>query len=239
MKKLSSKKSVILYGYSGLGVNMLNLIVGSYLCSALLVKGFDAHVESWTYLNKDLVIAGIWSVLILAAKIVDGLIDLPLSHFVDNLQTKWGKRKTAIVMGYIPMLLAYLMFLLPIDHTGTLRNTIWFGFWLLVFYTSYTLTMITYYSTFAEVARSQHDIVLLSNTKSVCDVVYFSLGFALVPAFVSMGMNIRIIALLFIPLSLTMAIPLFLLKEHADTTVKSAPATARTILFMCATAHLP
>ena len=153
MKKLTSKKSVILYGCSGLGVNMLNLIVGSYLCSALLVGGFDAHVENWTYLNKDLVVAGLWSVLILVAKVVDGLIDLPLSHFVDNLKTKWGKRKTGIVMGFIPMIIAYLLFLIPIDPTASLANTIWFGTLLLVFYTAYTLTMITYYATFAEVTE--------------------------------------------------------------------------------------
>ncbi len=209
---------------------MLNLIVGSYLCSALLVGGFDEHIESWTYLNKDLVTAGLWSVLILVAKVVDGLIDLPLSHFVDNLHTKWGKRKTAIVMGFIPMILAYVMFLLPIDPTVSVRNTIWFGFWLLIFYSSYTLTMITYYATFAEVTGSQKDIVLLSNTKSVCDVVYFSLGYALVPAFVSMSINIRIVALLFIPLSLTMMIPLFLLKENSETKIKK-PATSEKTTF--------
>ena len=110
MKPFTKKKSIILYGCSGLGVNMLNTIVGSYLCSALLVGGFDAHVENWTFLNRDLVVAGLWAILILVAKIVDGLIDLPLSHFVDNLNCKWGKRKTAIVMGYIPMIIAYLLF---------------------------------------------------------------------------------------------------------------------------------
>lgn len=213
MKPLAKKSRVILYGCSGLGVNMLNIIVGSYLCSALLVGGFETHVENWTYLNKDLVVAGLWAVLIFVAKIMDGLIDLPLSHFVDNLQSKWGKRKTAIVMGYIPMITAYLLFLLPINPTASYLNTIWFGFLLLVFYTSYTLTMITYYATFAEVSENPADIVLLSNTKSICDVVYFSLGFALVPAFVSMGFNIRLVALMFLPLALTMMIPLFLLKE--------------------------
>lgn len=214
MKKITKKRNIILYGCSGLGVNMLNLIVGSYLCSALLVGGFEEHIEFWTYLNKDLVIAGLWSVLILLAKVVDGLIDLPLSHFVDNLNTKWGKRKTAIVMGFIPMILAYVMFLVPVDSTASILNTIWFGLLLLIFYTSYTLTMITYYATFAEITNNQRDIVLLSNTKSVCDVAYFSLGYALVPAFVSMNINIRTVALLFLPLSLTMLIPLFLLKEN-------------------------
>lgn len=225
MQKLTKKKSMVLYGCSGLGVNMLNLIVGSYLCSALLVGGFEDHVESWTYLNKDLVVAGLWSVLILLAKIVDGLIDLPLSHFVDNLKTKWGKRKTGIVMGYLPMIVAYLLFLVPINSTVSWVNTVWFGLMLLIFYTAYTLTMITYYATFAEITDDQHGIVLLSNVKSVCDVVYFSLGYALVPAFVSMGFNIRIVALLFLPLSLTMLIPMFLLKEN-DGAVAAKPANA-------------
>ncbi|MBE6737580.1 MAG: hypothetical protein E7566_02850 [Ruminococcaceae bacterium] len=224
MKPLKKKSSVILYACSGLGVNMLNVIVGSYLCSALLVGGFEKHVENWTYLNKDLVVAGLWAVLIVVAKIMDGLIDLPLSHFVDNLQSKWGKRKTAIVMGFFPMITAYCLFLIPINTTATYLNTIWFGFLLLVYYTSYTLTMITYYATFAEVSKGPEDIVLLSNTKSICDVVYFSLGFALVPAFVSMGLNIRIVALMFLPLALTMMIPIFLLKENSENADKKAKA---------------
>ncbi len=230
MRKLSNKKSLIIYGCSGLGVNMLNLIVGSYLCSAMLVGGFEEHVESWTYLNKDIVVAGLWGILILVAKIVDGLIDLPLSHFVDHLNAKWGRRKTAIVMGYCPMIITYLLFLVPLNASATILNTVWFGFLLLVFYTSYTLTMITYYATFAEVTEKPQDILLLSNTKSVCDVAYFCLGYALVPAFVSIGINIRIVALLFLPLSLTMLIPLFLLKEGDSRSTISAVTEKPTFL---------
>lgn len=213
MEKITKKGKLILYGCSGLGINMLNLIMGSYLCSALLVGGFDKHVENWTYLNRDLVVAAVWAIMIVVAKVVDGLIDLPLSHFVDNLNAKWGKRKTGILMGYIPMIAAYLLFLVPIEPQASILNTVWFGFLLLVFYSAYTLTMITYYATFAEITDNQQDLVLISNVKSIFDVVYFSLGFALVPAFVSMGTNIRIVALIFLPLSLTMMIPIALLKE--------------------------
>lgn len=82
MKKLTSKKQLILYGCSGMGVNMLTLIVGSYLTSALLVGGFEENIESWTYLNKDLVVAGIWSVLFFLAKALDGIIDLPMAFLL-------------------------------------------------------------------------------------------------------------------------------------------------------------
>jgi Na+/melibiose symporter-like transporter len=216
MKKITSKKKLLLYGCSGMGVNMLTLMVGSYLCSALLVGGFDEHIESWTYLNKDLVVAGLWAVLVFIAKAFDGIIDLPFATLADKMHSKLGRRKTAIIIGFIPMVFAYLMFLCPLNTEATILNTIWFGFWLCIFYAFYTLTMLTFYATFSEICESEQDTVFLSNVKSVCDVVYFILGFALIPVFVSMGVNIRIVALIFLPLCLTMLIPLFMLKENDE-----------------------
>lgn len=216
MKKITSKKKLLLYGCSGMGVNMLTLMVGSYLCSALLVGGFDEHIESWTYLNKDLVVAGLWAVLVFIAKAFDGIIDLPFATLADKMHSKLGRRKTAIIIGFIPMVFAYLMLLCPINTEATILNTIWFGLWLCIFYAFYTLTMLTFYATFSEICESEQDTVFLSNVKSVCDVVYFILGFALIPVFVSMGVNIRIVALIFLPLCLTMLIPLFMLKENDE-----------------------
>ena len=43
MQKLTKKKHLLFYGCSALGVNMMNLMVGSYLCSALLTGGFGEH----------------------------------------------------------------------------------------------------------------------------------------------------------------------------------------------------
>ncbi len=228
MQKITSRKKLLLYGCSGMGVNMLNLIVGSYLCSALLVGGFDEHIESWTYLSKDLVVAAIWGILVFAAKVMDGVIDLPMSSFTDRLKTKWGRRRPAIMIGFIPMIIAYVLFLFPLQSNAGILNTIWFAALLFVFYGAYTLTMLTYYATFAEVVDSEQDMVFLSNVKSVCDVVYFILGFALVPVFVSMGVNIRYVALIFMPLSLLMLIPMFLLKEES-TKKENAELKIRTL----------
>ena len=215
MKKLTKRWQIILYGCSGIGVNMLNIIVGSYLCSALLIGGFAPEdIGLWTYIDKDLVIAGMWAVLAASMKIFDGLIDLPLSAFTDNLKTRWGRRRPSILLGYVPMIIAYLLFLVPLDQGPTVLNTIWFVALLGIFYGAYTLTMLTYYATFAEIVDNEKDRMTLANTKSICDVVYFSIGFALLPVFVNViGMNIRLVALCFLPLALTMFIPLFMIKE--------------------------
>lgn len=223
MQKITSRKKLALYGCSGMGVNMMNLIVGSYLCSALLTGGFAPEdVGRWTYTDRNLVVASLWAVLAFTARVLDGVIDLPLASFTDRLKTRWGRRRPSLVIGFLPMVIAYLLFLVPLDHGETVLNTVWFGGLLMVYYAFYTLTMLTFYATFSEVTESEGDVVFLSNVKSVCDVVYFILGYALVPVFVSMGVNIRYVALIFLPLSLLMVIPLLLLKE--EPTDKSAPA---------------
>ena len=227
MNKLTKKSRIILYGCAGLGVNMLNMIVGSYLCSALIV-GIDTwapeDIGLWTYTHRDLGIPALWVVLAAVAKVLDGLIDLPFSHFTDNLRTRFGRRKPALLIGLVPMLAAYLLFLVPLQGEATVLNTVWFALLLCAFYGTYTLTMLTYYATFAEVVDNEQDLVLLSNTKSICDVVYMSISFALVPVFVGLGMNIRVVALLFLPLVLTMLIPFLMLREKTYTKEEIAEA---------------
>ena len=224
MQKITSRKKLILYGCSGFGVNMMNMIMGSYLCSALMTGGFETHVESWTYVNKTLVVAGLWMVLRFIAKAFDGLIDLPLAAFADKLHTKFGRRKTAILIGLIPTIISYCLFMIPLNHEESILNTIWFGGLLIIFYACYTLTMLTYYATFPEICQNESDALFLSNTKSIVDVVYMSISFALVPVFVTCGINIRVAALVFLPFVLTMLIPLFMLKENGDEAEKSEKA---------------
>ena len=216
MQKITSRKKLCLYGCSGLGVNMLTLVMGSYLCSALLTGGFDeSDIGFWTFSNSNLVIAAVWSVMVLVAKILDGVIDIPLSSFTDRLRTRWGRRRPSILIGLVPTIAVYCLFLVPLTNNESIWNTIWFGVLLCLFYTFYTLTMLTYYATFSEITQNESDMTFLSNVKSICDVVYFSLGYALIPLFISLKLNIRIVALIFLPLALSMLIPLFLLKEKS------------------------
>ena len=214
MKKLTSKKQLILYGCSGLGINMLSLFMGSYLCSALQVGGFIDNREYWTYLDKDIVVYALWTVLYFFAKALDGFIDLPFAYLIDKIHTKFGRRKTGLLIGLIPTIITFVLFLIPLNNSATILNTVWFGVLLCLFYSFYTLTMLTYYATFREVCATEKDVMFLSNVKSIFDVVYFSLGFALIPVFIGMKFNIRTIALIFLPLALTMIIPFFMLKEN-------------------------
>ena len=215
MKTFHTKRSLFLYALGGMGVNMLNLILGARLCDALLTSSFTENIEYWTYANKTLVVAVVWSIMVTIAKVIDAVIDIPLATFSDRLGTKWGKRRPALLMGLIPMMLAYVAFLNPLSwNENSLLNTIWLGLMLAIFYVFYTLTMGTYYATFSEVTANERDRVRLSNYKSVFDIIYFLLGYGLIPLMISpMHLNIRIIGYIFLPLALTMLIPVFMIKE--------------------------
>ena len=217
MRKLTKKRQMFFYAIGGMGVNMLNLMVGSYLCSAIIASGFkEDAIANQTFLGIDLVIPALWAIFGVVAKIIDGIIDVPMASFTDNLKTRFGRRRPALIIGLVPMILAYVLFTLVTPNPGgiTLLNTIYYGIVLCIFYSFYTLTMVTYYATFTEIVDKQEERNFISNVKSVCDIVYFILGYVVVRMLLN-GMNIRPVSMIVLPIVLTMLIPLFLIKENS------------------------
>lgn len=222
MRKLHSKWQIVLYAASGLGINLLNTVMASYLCSALLVGGFKGDAVNYqTFAQKDLVVAALWAAFAFIAKVIDGVIDVPMAALTDGLRSKWGRRRPSLIIGLVPLLISYVLFLLVPDPSGaSVLNTVYYGVVLCIFYTFYTLTMVTYYATYTEILENERQRSLVSNVKSVCDIVYFILGYVAVRALLN-GLNIRTVALLVLPLSATMLIPLFMIKEPSN---KDQPA---------------
>ena len=218
MKKIKGRFRIGLYACSGMGINLMNIMMGSYLCSALLTGGFGTEnaILNQTYLQKDLVDWGLWATFVLIAKIVDGVIDIPMAAFTDRLRSRFGRRRPSLVIGLVPLIASYLLFLVVPDPTGvSALNTIYYGVVLCVFYSFYTLTMTTYYATFTEIVDNERDRRMLGNVKAVCDIVYFIVGYVAVRALLN-GINIRTVALITLPLTATMLIPLFMIKEPSN-----------------------
>ena len=222
MKKLTKRRQMLVYAIGGMGVNMLNLMMGSYLLSAIIASGFgEEAIQNQTFsgplgLSLDLVIAGAWAVLTVIAKVIDGVIDIPMASFTDNLKSRFGRRRPALIIGLVPMVIAYVLFTLvtPEMKNESLLNTIFYFVALCVFYSFYTLTMVTYYATFTEIVDTVEERNFISNVKSVCDIVYFILGYVVVAAMLK-GMNIRLVAMIILPIVLTMLIPIFMIKERS------------------------
>ena len=221
MKPIRSKAKLILYAFGALGVNFLNLIMGSYLCSAIIADGFaEAQWATHTFAGSQgimyLVAPGLWAIFGVIAKVIDGVIDIPMAQLTDRLKSRWGRRRPSLIIGLVPMTLAYVAFAVFVPQLAekSLLNTWYYFIILAIFYSFYTLTMVTYYATFTEIVDNEKDRRFLSNTKSIADITYFIFGFALVPMILK-GLNIKFVALICLPLVLLMLIPLFMIKENS------------------------
>lgn len=216
MRKLDKTWKKLLYALAGMGVNMLNLMMNSYLCSALLIGGFgEEAIKNQTFAGVDLIVPAVWTVFAFISKIIDGIIDIPMASLTDNLKSKWGRRRPALVMGFIPMIAAYVLFLcVPNSGAATVLNTVYFGVLLCIFYIGYTLTMVTYYATFTEIVDNAKDRAFISNSKAFFDIVYYILGYVVVSGMLK-STNIKTVALIVLPMSLTMLIAFFMIKEKS------------------------
>jgi len=211
VNSLDKQWKVVLFSFAGFGPNLLMIIMGAYFTDAINPAAMGTN--SLQVINGTcLILPAIFPILWMLAKAFDGLVDIPLAALTDSLSTKWGKRRPTILIGLIPMILSYIMCWIPVgDQTF---YTIWLSIWALIFFTSYTLCMISYYGSFTSVCASDRDKSKLSSYKSFFDTISYCVTYALVPLLLS-AFNVHIdkFVLYLSPIFLTMLIPLFLIKE--------------------------
>ena len=215
MKKLK-RWQIPLFAFASFGPCMLSTIISVYLVDALQTAGFGADLESWTFAGKTIVAVGLFSVMKAISSLMDGLVEVPVATFVQNLKTPWGKRRPAILVGTVVMTLAYVLFCFPISYEeNSVANSIWCGVLLTVFVSFFTLAINALFGTYAEITANDNDRLLLTNIKAAFDTIQYSIAYALIPVFIGFGINIRQIGLYMAPLSLTILFAVFLIKENS------------------------
>lgn len=215
MKKLK-RWQIPLFAFASFGPCMLSTIISVYLVDALQTAGFGADLEHWTFAGKTIVAVGLFSVMKAISSLMDGLVEVPVATLVQNLKTPWGKRRPAILVGTIVMTLAYVLFCFPISYEeNSVANSIWCGVLLTVFVSFFTLAINALFGTYAEITANDDDRLLLTNVKAAFDTIQYSIAYALIPVFIGFGINIRQIGLYMAPLSATILIAVFLIKENS------------------------
>lgn len=216
MKKLK-RWQVPIFAFASFGPCMLSTIISVYLVDALQTAGFGENLENWTFAGKTIIAVGLFSILKAFANIMDGLTEVPCATIVQNLKTRWGKRRPAILVGTIMLTLSYVLFCFPISNEeNSVANSIWCGAMLTVFVSFFTLAINALFGTYAEITANDDDRLLLTNWKAAFDTIQYSIAYALIPVFIGFNINIRDIALYFAPLVLTMIIPLVMIKENSS-----------------------
>lgn len=219
MRKLTRGK-LFVYAMAGLGPNLLMTLVTGYLNDALLAPtGID---PAKTFTGSVLVSVALCSVLFFAAKVIDAFIDVPLAYLSDKLHCKMGRRKASILMGWVPMVISFVLLWSPklFMGAGETGITIIEAILLVIFYSSYTLTLVAYYGSYSAITKNEKDLASLSHYKAFFDTIQYCVAYALFPALllgILGGKDAGAVAAAMMklaPLMLTMLIPMFMIKDE-------------------------
>lgn len=217
MKKLTGWK-LFLYSMAGLGPNLLMTLVTGYLNDALLAPtGID---PAKTLTGSLMVSVGLCSGLFFIAKLLDAFIDVPLAYLSDRLHCKMNRRKATILMGWFPMVGSFLLLWNPgiFGNTSATAFTWIEAILLVVFYSSYTLSLVSYYGSYSSITEDEKQLAKLTHFKAFFDTIQYCVAYALFPALLLHLLGgdepgaISKAMLMMSPLMLTMLIPVWLIK---------------------------
>lgn len=214
---LDKKWKELLFSAAGFGPNFLMVLMGAYFTDAINPAG----LEKTTYqISKavaglgvtSLILPALFPILWTLAKAFDGIVDIPMAALTDSLSTRWGRRRPTILVCLPLMIISYALCWIPIGASAL--NTVWIFVWALVFFTSYTLAMISYYGSLSSICTGENQRMKVSGYKAFFDTISYCLTYALVPLILDLTKtHIDSFALICLPLMLTMTAPLFLIKE--------------------------
>ena len=102
MRKLK-RWQIPLFAFASFGPCMLSTIISVYLVDALQTAGFGSDLAQWTFASKTIVAVGLFSIMKAISSLMDGLVEVPVATFVQNLKTPWGRRRPAILVGTVVM----------------------------------------------------------------------------------------------------------------------------------------
>ena len=221
MKKIKGWK-LFVYGMAGLGPNLLMTLVTGYLNDALLAPtGMD---PAKTFTGSLIVSVGLCSILFFAAKVLDAFIDVPMAYLTDRMHCRLGRRKASILLGWVPMVASFVLLWNPTVFGAGAAGLSWIeAILLMIFYSSYTLCMVSYYGTFASITESDKELNALSHCKAFFDTVQYCVAYALFPALLLKllgGTEVGAISramMMLTPLMATMLIPMLMIRgENND-----------------------
>ena len=213
VKSLDKKWKVLLYSFAGFGPNFLMVLMGAFFTDAINPAALGVNVLPLQSISGIcLILPAVFPILWMLAKAFDGIIDIPFAQLADKLNTKHGRYRPLIAIGFFPMVISYVLCWIPFGNK--LFNTIWIFFWALIFFSTYTLNLISYYGSLSLVCSNDSQRGKVSSFKAFFDTISYCLVYALVPLLLQvMNMSIDKFALISSVLMLTMLIPLFIIKE--------------------------
>ena len=202
-----------IYAIGGFGPGFLYQIVLTYLL--YYYRPAQAQVAKGALILAP---AAGYAAGMLIARILDGVVDIPIAAWTDNLKSKWGRRRPFMVLGLIPATIFFVLLWYPpitgksLGANGHWGNAVYVAIVSSAFFFFYTMMVVPYLASLSEIVPDENSRVRVASWQTFFNTAGYVFVFVVAPIlFDHFGVRGTVIMLL--PMMLTFIGPLLVIKE--------------------------
>jgi len=202
-----------IYALGGFGPGFLYQIVLTYLL--LYYRPAQRLIETGAVILAP---AAAYAVGMFIARALDGVIDLPIATWTDNMKSRWGRRRPLMVLGLIPTAITFILLWYPpitgksLGVNGHWGNTAYVAIVSSLFFFFYTLIVVPYLACLSEIVPDENSRVRVASWQTFFNTAGYVLTFVVAPIMFG-KFGIRATAWILLPSILSFIGPILVIKE--------------------------
>lgn len=204
-----------IYALGGFGPGFMYQIVMTYLL--YFYRPALTRVEAGALILAP---AGAYAAGMLVARILDGLVDIPIATWTDNLKSRWGRRRPLMILGFVPTVLSFLLLWYPplsgtrLGPEGHWGNAIFVALASSLYFFFHTLIIVPYLASLSELVPDEESRVRVASWQTFFNTAGYVLTFVVAPILFD-RFGIRGTIWLLAPVFLSFLGPILVIKESS------------------------
>ena len=154
----------------------------------------------------------------LVARILDGVVDIPIATWTDNMRSRWGRRRPLMLIGFIPMVITFILLWYPpvtgqsLGPDGHWGNAVYVAIMSSLFFFFYTMIVVPYLAALSELVPDENSRVRIASWQTFFNTAGYVLTFVVAPMLFD-RFGIQATALILLPSAISFIGPLLVIKE--------------------------
>jgi len=204
-----------IYAIGGFGPGFMYQIVMTYLL--YYYRPAFSRVEMGAIVLAP---AGAYAFGMLIARILDGVVDIPIATWTDNLKSRWGRRRPLMILGFIPTILSFLLLWYPpltgsrLGPDGHWGNAVFIAVASSLYFFFHTLIVVPYLASLSEIVKDERSRVRVASWQTFFNTAGYVLTYVVAPILFD-RFGIRATIWMLAPVFLSFLGPILVLKESS------------------------
>ncbi len=214
-----------IYAIGGFGPGFMYQVVLTYLL--YYYRPAQARVETGALVLAP---AAAYALGMFIARALDGVVDLPIANWTDNLKSRWGRRRPMMLAGLVPVIICYVLLWYPpftgrsLGVDGHWGNAVYVAVVSSLYFFFHTFIIVPYLASLSEIVLDEQSRVRVASWQTIFNTGSYVLTFVVAPMLFE-RFGVRGTALLLLPGLVTFIGPLLVIKEGPSSGEAAATAT--------------